>query len=177
VAAVVSIGMPAVALPGVRGDPFFTLLTIPGLGRIASRAVPTPGSAKAVRRAMKGVIGQAALDRTPDELCESIAAGMRMPGWRDAMWSHLNLALRFGRARPENHLTDDELRSIAAPVDLMWGRDDVYGDPAIGRRAAELIPEGRLDVVRGKQHPSSTIPSAAPRSSRTRWPGEGDAEP
>src|SRR4051812_38160683 len=29
VRAVVSIGMPAVALPGVRGDPFFTLLTIP----------------------------------------------------------------------------------------------------------------------------------------------------
>ena len=125
VTAVVSIGMPAVALPGVRGDPFFTLLTIPGLGRIASRVVPTPSSATAVRRAMKGVIGRAALDRTPDEFCDVVSAGMRMPGWRDAMWTHLNLALRFGRGRPENHLTDDELRSIAAPVDLIWGKDDV----------------------------------------------------
>ena len=124
VSAVVSIGMPAVALPGLRGDPFFTLLTIPGLGRIASRVVPTPKSAKAVRRGMKGVIGQAALDRTPDEFCEVVAAGMGMPGWREAMWTHLNLALRFGRARPENNLTDDELRSIAAPVLFIWGEDE-----------------------------------------------------
>jgi pimeloyl-ACP methyl ester carboxylesterase len=153
VRAVVSIGMPAVALPGVRGDPFFTLLTIPGLGRIASRVIPAPRSAKAVRRAMKGVMGQAALDRTPDEFCDVVSAGMRMPGWRDAMWSHLNLALRFGRGRPENHLTDDELRSIAAPVQFVWGQDDVYGGPAIGRRAAELIPEARLDVMPGNHAP------------------------
>jgi pimeloyl-ACP methyl ester carboxylesterase len=153
VAAVVSIGMPAVALPGVRGDPFFTVLTIPGLGRIASRVVPTPSSAKAVRKGMKGVIGSAALDRTPDEFCDVVSAGMRMPGWREAMWSHLNLALRFGRARPENHLTDDELRSIAAPVDFIWGQDDVYGEPAIGRRAAELIPDARLEVVPGNHAP------------------------
>lgn len=153
VSAVVSIGMPAVALPGVRGDPFFTLLTIPVVGRIASRVIPAPSSAKAVRRAMKGVIGQAALDRTPDEFCQVVAAGMRMPGWREAMWTHLNLALRFGRGRPENNLTDDELRLIAAPVLFIWGQDDVYGGPEIGRRAAALIPEGRLEVMPGNHAP------------------------
>jgi pimeloyl-ACP methyl ester carboxylesterase len=153
VRAVVSIGMPAVALPGVRGDPFFTLLTIPGVGRIASRIMPVPTSPRAVRRAMKGVIGQAALDRTPDAWCDVVSAGMRMPGWRDAMWTHLNLALRFGRGRPENHLTDDELRSIAVPVQFVWGRDDVYGGPEIGQRAAELIPDARLHVVPGNHAP------------------------
>jgi pimeloyl-ACP methyl ester carboxylesterase len=153
VRAVVSIGMPAVALPGLRGDPFFTLLTIPGLGRVASRVAPTPTSAKAVRRATKGVIGQAALDRTPDEFCDVVSAGMRMPGWREAMWTHLNLALRFGRARPENSLADDELRSIAVPVLFIWGEDDVYGGPEIGRRAAALIPDGRLEVMPGNHAP------------------------
>ena len=145
--------MPAVALPGIRGDPFFTLLTTPVLGRIASRVIPAPKSAKAVRRAMKGVIGQAALDRTPDEFCQVVAAGMRMPGWREAMWTHLNLALRFGRGRPENNLTDDELRSIAAPVQFIWGQDDVYGGPEIGRGAAALIPDGRLEVMPGNHAP------------------------
>ena len=153
VTSVIGIGMPAVALPGVRGDPFFTLMTIPGVGRVASRVAPTPKSAKAVRRGMKGVIGQAALDRTPDEFCEVVAAGMAMPGWREAMWTHLNLALRFGRGRPENNLTDDELRSIAAPVLFVWGEDDVYGGPEIGRRAAELIPLGRLEVMPGNHAP------------------------
>jgi pimeloyl-ACP methyl ester carboxylesterase len=153
VAAVVAIGMPGVALPGVHGDPFFTLMTIPGLGRIASRVLPVPGSVKAARRGMKNVMGRAALDRTPDELFEVISAGMRMPGWREAMWTHLNLALRFGRGRPENPLTETELRSIAAPVQLIWGRDDVYGGPEIGRRAAALIPGARLEVVPGNHAP------------------------
>ena len=153
VSAVVSIGMPVVALPGVRGDPFFTLLTTPGLGRVVARAIPAPGSAQTARRGMKGVAGQAALDRTPDEFFAVVAAGMRVAGWRQAMWSHLNLALRFGRGRPENVLTDAELRSIAAPVLFIWGQDDGYGGPEIGRRATELIPDARLEVLPGKHAP------------------------
>lgn len=69
------------------------------------------------------------------------------------MWTHLNLAMRFGRERPENHLRDDELRSIASRVQFIWGQDDVYGGPEIGRRAAELIPEARLDVMPGNHAP------------------------
>jgi pimeloyl-ACP methyl ester carboxylesterase len=151
--ALVCIGMPAVALRGVRGDPFFTLLTIPGVGRIAARVIPPPKSVKAVRKGMKGVMGKAALDRTPDELFEVVSAGMRMPGWREAMWTHLNLALRFGRERPGNALTDDELRTIEAPVLFIWGQDDVYGGPEIGRRAAAVMPDARLEVIPGNHAP------------------------
>jgi pimeloyl-ACP methyl ester carboxylesterase len=153
VSAVVAIGMPAVALPGIRGDPFFTLMTIPGLGRLASRVLPAPASAKATRRGMKGVIGRTALDRTPDVFFDVVSAGMRMPAWRNAMWTHLNLALRFGRGRPENALTDAELRAIVAPVQFIWGRDDPYGGPEIGERAAAMIPRARIAVVPGKHAP------------------------
>jgi pimeloyl-ACP methyl ester carboxylesterase len=147
VSAVVAIGMPAVALPGIRADPFFRLLTVPGLGRAASRVVPVPKGVKAARKGMKGVLGQAAGDRTPDEFFEVVSAGMRMPGWRDAMWTHLNLALRSGRGRPENVLTDEELRSIATPVQFIWGQDDVYGGPEIGRRAVALMADARIEVM------------------------------
>ncbi|MGB9183865.1 MAG: alpha/beta fold hydrolase [Solirubrobacteraceae bacterium] len=37
VAAVASLGVPAVALPGMHGDPFFTALSTPGLRRLAAR--------------------------------------------------------------------------------------------------------------------------------------------
>jgi pimeloyl-ACP methyl ester carboxylesterase len=137
----------------VRGDPFFTLMTIPGLGRIASRVIPAPKSVKAARMGMKRVTGQAAQDRTPDEFFEVVSAGMRMPAWREAMWTHLNLALRFGRGRPENVLTDEELRSITTPVQFIWGQDDVYGGPKIGQRAAALIPGARLEVMPGNHAP------------------------
>ena len=153
VRAVVSIGMPAGALPGLRGDPFFTLLTIPGVGRVASRVMPVPRSGKTARRGMKGVIGRTALDRTPDEYFAVVAAGMGMPGWRESMFTHLNLVLRSGRGRPENVLTETELRSIAAHVLFIWGEDDVYGGPAIGRRAAALIPDAQLEVMPGNHAP------------------------
>jgi pimeloyl-ACP methyl ester carboxylesterase len=153
VAAVVALGMPAVALPGIKADPFFTLMTVPGLGRLAARVIPAPGSVKQARRSLKGVLGRPALDRTPDAMIEVIAAGMRVPGWRQAMWSHLNLALRAGRARPGNALTEAELRSIAAPVVFIWGDRDVYGAPAIGRRAAAVMRDARVEEIAGNHAP------------------------
>jgi pimeloyl-ACP methyl ester carboxylesterase len=153
VSSVVAVGMPAVALPGVRADPFFRLLTIPGLGRVAARVLPTPKSVKATRSGMKGVVGQAALEATPDEFFEVVSAGMRAPGWRQAMWTHLNIALRFGRERPDQVLSDSDLRSIGPPVLFFWGADDRYGAPDIGRRAVEQMPDARLEVVPGNHAP------------------------
>jgi pimeloyl-ACP methyl ester carboxylesterase len=175
VSSVVAVGMPAVALPGVRADPFFRLLTVPWLGRVAARVLPTPKSVKATRRGMKGVVGNAALETTPDEFFALVSAGMRVPGWREAMWTHLNVALRFGRARPDQVLDDVELRSIGAPVLFIWGKDDVYGRPEIGRRAVELIPDARLEIAPGNHAPflndpqrcASLIEEMASRDRRT----------
>ena len=151
VAGVVAMGMPAVALPGLHPDPFFRLLSTPGLGRLLARA-PTPRDAAAARKAMRAVLGPAALERTPDELFDVVSAGMAMPGWSLAMRSHLGLAMRSGRQRPENLLTDDELRAIAVPVRFVWGERDVYGGPEIGRRAAALLPDAAVDVVPAGGH-------------------------
>ena len=83
---------------------------------------------------------------------------MAMPGWRLAMRSHLNLAMRSGRPRPENLLTDDELRSIEVPVRLILGDDDVYGGPEIGRRAAALMSDARVHVLPGGHAPFADEP-------------------
>jgi pimeloyl-ACP methyl ester carboxylesterase len=152
VSAVISLGMPAVAFPGVRRDPFFTILTTPVLGRLAKHA-PTPKSARAARKAMAKVLGERALERTPDEYFDVVRLGMAQPAWPAAMRTHLNLALRVGRPRPENAFTDDELRSITTPVWQLWGDGDVYGGPDIGRRAAELMPNARIEVIRGGHAP------------------------
>ena len=55
-----------------------------------------------------------------------------------------------GRPRPENFLSDAELRDIAAPVLMIWGDEDPYGDPEIGRRAAALIHDAHLEIVPGR---------------------------
>jgi pimeloyl-ACP methyl ester carboxylesterase len=136
----------------MRGNAFFRAMTTPGIRRLVSR-VPAPKSAAATRRATAGAIGRPAADRLPDSYFEVVRATMRMPGWRLAMSSHLNLAMRSGRPRPENTFTDDELRSIAVPVELILGSDDVYGPPEIGERAVGLMPVARLHVLPGGHAP------------------------
>jgi pimeloyl-ACP methyl ester carboxylesterase len=152
VSAVIGLGMPAVALPGLRPDPFFTILTTPGLGRLASH-VPPPGTVGAARKTMAKGLGPRAMAQTPDVFFDVVRAGMAKPGWGEAMWTHLNLAMRVGRARPENVLTDDELRSIATPVQLIWGDGDIYGGPEIGRRAVAVMPDARLEIIPGGHAP------------------------
>lgn len=152
VRSVVTLGMPAVALPGLCADPFFRILTTPGLGRLAAHA-PAPKSIAATRKAMASVLGERALDRTPDAFFELVRTGMAKPGWGIAMGTHLALAMRAGRVRTDNILTDDELRAITAPVQMIWGDRDVYGSPQIARRARQLLPDAQLEVIEGGHAP------------------------
>jgi pimeloyl-ACP methyl ester carboxylesterase len=152
VESVVGLGVPAVSLPGMRGNAFFRAMTTPGVRALVSRA-PAPKTVKAVRRASTGALGRHAAKLMPDSFFELTRATMAMPGWRLAMSSHLNLAMRSGRPRPENLLGDDELRGIEVPVRLIFGDADVYGGPEIGERAVALMPDARLHVLPGGHAP------------------------
>ena len=103
-------------------------------------------------------MGKRAVGLLPDSYFELMRATMVMPGWRLAMTSHLNLAMHNGRPRPENLLTDDELRSIDVPVRLILGDDDVYGKPEIGYRAAALMPDARVHVLPAGHAPFADEP-------------------
>jgi len=149
---VVSYGIPAVSLPGMKGDPYFRAMTTPVLRQLARRA-PPPKTAKATRRAMTKALGRAAAERTSDAYFEVVRATMRMPGWKLAMASHLNLAMRSGKPRPENLLSDDELRSLGVPVTFVMGDADVYGPPSVVERAAELMPAAQVVVIPGGHAP------------------------
>ena len=99
VRSVVGLGIPAVALAGMRGDPYFRAMTTPGVRALVSRA-PAPKTAKATRRASTKAMGRRAVALLPDAYFELMRATMAMPGWRLAMSSHLNLAMRSGRPAP-----------------------------------------------------------------------------
>ena len=155
----VSVGMPAVSLPGVKADPFFRLMTTPLIKEVVSRVPPPKNAATG----MKGVIGKPAIERTPKEWFDIVAAGMRTPGWAPAMKSHLNLALSWGRARPGNAFTEDELRRLDVPVLFIWGDVDRYGGPEIGRHAAALMPGARVEVIPGNHAPFLDDPERCAR--------------
>ncbi len=152
VTSVVALGIPAVSLPGMKADPFFRAMTTPGVRALASR-VPPPRSASAARRAMRGAMGRPVTDRLPDPFFDVVRAGMRMPGWKRAMLTHLNLALSGGKARPECLFSDDELRSFEVPVLFVIGDADIYGPPSVVERAAALMPGARVEVMPGGHAP------------------------
>jgi pimeloyl-ACP methyl ester carboxylesterase len=152
ITALASLGVPAVALPGVRRDPYFTALSTPGLRQVVTW-IGSP-SVGVTRRALAGgAIGPRAAELAPDGFFDVVHEGMRQPGFRTAMLSHMWLAMRLGRPRPENFLSDAELEHIAVPALMVWGDKDPYGGPEIGERAAALIPNGHLEVIPARHAP------------------------
>jgi pimeloyl-ACP methyl ester carboxylesterase len=111
ITALASLGVPAVALPGMHGDPFFTALSTPGLRQLVARI-------------------------RSDRDAQPHAAPMRL-----------------GRPRPENFLSEAELRQFAVPVLMIWGDEDPYGATEIRRRACALIPDARLEIIPGRHAP------------------------
>ncbi|MGI9096921.1 MAG: alpha/beta fold hydrolase [Solirubrobacteraceae bacterium] len=98
-------------------------------------------------------MGPRAAELAPDGFFATVHEGMRQPGFGVAMASHLWLAMRMGRPRPENFLSDAELRDIAAPVLMIWGDADSYGGPEIGRRAAAIMRDAQVEVIPGRHAP------------------------
>jgi 3-oxoadipate enol-lactonase/4-carboxymuconolactone decarboxylase len=127
-------------------------LSTPGLRQLVARIRP-PNVATMRRVGARGVIGPQAVGRAPEGFFEVVHEGMRQPGYRTAMLTHMNLAMRFGKPRPENFLSDDELRRLMVPVLMIWGDEDPYGGPEIGRRACALIPDARLEIIPGRHAP------------------------
>jgi pimeloyl-[acyl-carrier protein] methyl ester esterase len=150
--AVIGYGVPAVSLPGMKGNAFFRAMTTPGIRALVSR-VPAPRTAAGTRKAMRDAIGARASERLPDSYFEVVRATMAMPAWRRAMSTHLNRAMRSGRPREENLIADDELRSLELPVRLVFGDADAYGPPSIGERAVALMPDATLEVIPGGHAP------------------------
>lgn len=171
---VVALGVPAVCLPGMKGDAYFKLMTTPVLRALISRA-PAPSTPAKVRAAMKNVLGDRATAALGDDFYEVVRAGMAMPGWKVAMRTHLNLAMRRGRARPENVFSDDELGRIATDVHFIWGDADVYGPPTIGERAVSLMPHARLDVIPGNHAPFLDDPRRCAQLIRERQTNDAHA--
>jgi hypothetical protein len=137
-------------------------LSTPGLRHVVAR-IGSPSVAITRRSLARSVIGPRAAELAPDGFFAVVHEGMRQPGFRTAMVSHMWLAMRLGRPRPENFLSDAELRDIAAHVLMIWGDEDPTATP----RSAGAPPHSSTTRTSrsspGATPPSSTTPNAAVR--------------
>lgn len=148
VRALAPMGIPAVCLPGFRPNANMRLVSMPGLGRLMF-ALPSP-SPKATGKMLARADARL-LDHP--ELVETYHAAMRLPGYGQAAAAIFRRSLQLGgAARRTLVLTDEELARIAQPVLFVWGDREALGGPEIARRATELMPNARVEVVEDAWH-------------------------
>jgi pimeloyl-ACP methyl ester carboxylesterase len=146
--AAVSMGAPAVCLPGFHALPAMRMLTIPGIGQLLA-GVPAP-SAKATGRMLAPT--DARLLDHPAIVGAYHAAG-RLPGYGQSVAAIFQRSMHPGGVpRKSSVITDDELARLAAPTLFVWGSDEPLGDPEAAHRAAALMPDARVRVVPGAGH-------------------------
>jgi pimeloyl-ACP methyl ester carboxylesterase len=146
----VQLSCPAMA-PGMRVPPFLRLATLPAVGRVVRRLPPS-------RRANRAAMRQMGHGTTID------AAAMP-PGYEDwyhAMQRHTDTVRHDGNLIAEaatwrgfdQRLTLDDaiLGAVRAPTLFVWGDEDGFGGPEIGRTIVDQMPNAELDVVPGAGH-------------------------
>jgi pimeloyl-ACP methyl ester carboxylesterase len=120
------------------------ILSMPGLGRLMF-ALPSPSVAATGKMLARSA--DARLLAHP-EIVAAYHAARRLPGYGRAAAAIFRRSLQIGGApRPTMVLTDEQQAQIAQPVLFVWGDREPYGSPAIARRAVELMPNARVEVV------------------------------
>jgi pimeloyl-ACP methyl ester carboxylesterase len=155
VSQLVSIGDPAVALPGARVRMPLSLLTVRLLGLAVLRS---PSPRFLYQRILAQGLGHAEVAAIPDSLLEALRLSARRPENARTVASLMHAINHFRRPRPESVLTSRELAAIPTPTLFIWGSDDPYLSPPDARPSIEQIPAATLREVPGGHGPSLADP-------------------
>lgn len=148
--AVVAVGQPAVALPGVRVRMPLSLLTVRGVGAGFLRS---PSPRPLYRRLLAQGLGSAEVAAAPGSLIEALRLSARRPGNARSVASLMHAIDRFRRPRPESVLSGAELGAIRAPTVFILGSGDPYLSVEDARPSIERIQGARLHEVHGGHAP------------------------
>jgi pimeloyl-ACP methyl ester carboxylesterase len=140
------------------------LLALPGLGQ-AMMALQ-PSGADGARKGLAMVLGEPTAAKADPLLIEAAARGAAIPGARRSFRTLLARALTLSGARPEMAFGAADLARVRAPLLLLWGRDDVFGEPSAIDRARAARPDLAAEVLPGGHLPWLDDPARCGRSVR-----------
>ncbi|MEF8814965.1 MAG: alpha/beta hydrolase [Halovenus sp.] len=126
------------------------LLTVRGLNRILYW-LTTRGDPVETTREQLARIGVADDSAIPELYYETWAAGAGLPGRFASVKSYNEAVGRFGRIHPLYDITD-EVVTIANPTAYIWGTEDYYFDPEVGRPVAERMPNATFHTLEDHGH-------------------------
>jgi pimeloyl-ACP methyl ester carboxylesterase len=121
----------------------------------------TPWAPQAYQRILAGTMGQAAVRDYPNLVRATYRATHRS-GYARTVSSELRELFRGVDAEPPRYaLRDDELRTIARPVLVIWGEGDTRLQAVTDARTrAALMPHSRFEVMAGEHTPWLDDPAA-----------------
>lgn len=147
VSALVLLGCPAL-YPGTSAPFPMRLISVPWVGELLYGTLMRPDDPEGVRETIR-FLGHP--DETAANVSEAaVESWCRMETLPDAKRSWVSLlrqALRLRGAVPDAAFTPADLRSVQAPVRLIWGREDPFGSVEQGRRGADYFPEATFHEV------------------------------
>jgi pimeloyl-ACP methyl ester carboxylesterase len=150
ICAVVAIGEPGAALPGVRVRVPLSLLTVRGLGVAVLRS---PSPRRVYRRLLAQGMGGGDIAAAPDPLIEALRLSARRPGNTRTIASLMHAIDRFRRPCPESVLTSAELAAVTTPTIFILGSEDPYLSIECARTSIDQIHGARLYEVPGGHAP------------------------
>ena len=134
------------------------LLSVPYLNRLLLST--QPANEKGARQMW--TMMRADLAALPPEFIAATAAVLRVPstalGWRTLLENSLRL-----RGPLPYQFSEAELRRVQQRTLFVWGTRDPFGAPAVGRRAAALMPDARIEVLEQGHLPWLDDPTPAGR--------------
>lgn len=145
----VELGCPALLL-GTSAPAFLRLLALPGIGGLVAR-VMQPNTPEAAARGLQRSMGVPTSVQLSRAFLETSVAMFALPTFRRTWQTLVAAVLGPGEAGARYPLGESALRGVEVPVLFIWGAQDPFGDPAVGRAACDLLPAGRLQVV-GEGH-------------------------
>jgi 2-hydroxy-6-oxonona-2,4-dienedioate hydrolase len=145
VSAISLLGCPALLLD-TSAPLAMRLLSLPAI-----HVRPVVGSHRG-RSMMRSVVGPTAFERMPEELIDCIEQ-------TEALWSRgtrlslIQRALSPVGARADSGLDIHELARVQHPTLFVWGEQDGFGHPAVGRRACLAMPAASIEVLQAGHLP------------------------
>ncbi|WP_132058983.1 alpha/beta fold hydrolase [Halorussus amylolyticus] len=87
----------------------------------------------------------------PDSYFEPGLVTEGLPGQRESLWSLMEVLGSFRGMAPEFDLRDD-LESVEVPTRFVWGTEDYFWKPEVGRPTVERMPNAELVVLDDHGH-------------------------
>lgn len=123
----------------------FRLLTIRGLDRVLERVTSTGDPVETARTQIEriGVVDTSAI---PESFYEVLAANNALEEQTRSLRTLNRRAGSFGRMHPLYDITD-EIKNLTVPTTFIWGEQDAFFDPSVGRPVVQAMTDASLHVL------------------------------